>query len=153
MKNKEFQKGILILPVVINTVIFVLLSGIHLYWGFGGKHWHHEVLPTSSNGVNRLNPGALACFAVAFALLVFAFITIGNQGIFNRYIKKMYFRSGALIIAVLFLLRAIGDFKFVGFFKTVKLTRFAVNDTQLFSPLCLFISILSTLIFILTRSK
>jgi hypothetical protein len=143
----------MIIPVIINTVIFILLAILHFYWAFGGKLWYDDVLPTSSNGLHRFNPSTNATLVIAFGLLFMALITAGNQGLFDSYIKRTYFRFGALIIAIVFSLRAIGDFKFIGFFKRVKWTRFAINDTQIFSPLCLFISLLSVLIFIFTRSK
>lgn len=136
------------IAVVINTVIFFLLSLIHFYWAFGGRLWYDDVLPTNSRGTQKLNPSTTAGLIVALGLLFFALITIGNGGLFNRYIKMVYFRYGALLISSIFLLRAIGDFRFIGFFKIVKHTRFGANDTQFFSPLCLFISLLSLLIFL-----
>jgi hypothetical protein len=51
------------------------------------------------------------------------------------------------VIAALFLLRAIGDFKYVGFFKSVSQTDFARLDSLLFTPLCLLIAIAAFLIF------
>ncbi len=153
MKDYAFKKRILIIAVFINTVIFILLSILHFYWTFGGKLWYDDVLPTSSNGLNKLNPGPASGLIVAFGLLLLALVTVGSQGLFDRYMKRSYFRYGTLAIAILFLLRAIGDFRFVGFFKSVKQTRFGINDTQIFSPLCLFISIMSVLIFICNRDK
>jgi hypothetical protein len=44
-------------------------------------------------------------------------------------------------IPIVFMLRAIGDFKYIGFFKQVKGTGFASLDTLFFSPLCLFIAL------------
>lgn len=38
-------------------------------------------------------------------------------------------------------LRAIGEFRLVGFFKRVRGTRFAQLDTLAFSPLCLLLSV------------
>jgi hypothetical protein len=46
--------------------------------------------------------------------------------------------------AVLFL-RAVGDFRAVGFSKRVRDTRFAWWDTRLFSPLCLAMAVLAAL--------
>ncbi len=143
----------MIIPVIINTVIFLLLSMLHFYWAFGGKLWYDDVLPTSSNELNKLNPSTTAGLIIAFGLLCLALITVGNQGLFDRYIKRKYFRYGTLIIAIIFFLRAIGDFRFIGFFKTVKWTRFGINDTQIFSPLCLFITLLSVLIFISNKNE
>ena len=139
--------------IIINAIIFLLLSILHFYWAFGGKLWFVDTLPTSSSGVKKLNPGMMAGLVIAAGLLFFAIIIIGNQGLFDKYISENYFRYGTLIIAVIFLLRAIGDFKYVGFFKKIKQTKFAINDTKIYSPLCLFIAIASLLIFILSRSK
>ena len=49
-------------------------------------------------------------------------------------------------IAIIFILRAIGDFKYLGFFKKINHSDFAKSDTKLFSPLCLTIGILAILI-------
>lgn len=137
----------MIILIIINTIIFLLLSILHFYWAFGGKLWYADVLPTNTSGLKKLNPGMIAGFVVAFGLLFFAIIMVGNHGLFDNYIKVKYFRYGTLIIAAIFLLRAIGDFKYIGFFKKIKRTKFAINDSIIYSPLCLFISLVSLLIF------
>lgn len=53
------------------------------------------------------------------------------------------------IIALLFFIRAIGDFKYVGFFKSVKQTTFGTMDTTYYAPLCLVISSVGIIIEIL----
>lgn len=151
MKNDANKLRVLIIPVIINTVILTVLSTVHFYWAFGGKRLYEDVLPTSSNGLHKLNPSMTAGVVIAVGLLFLALMTAGNLGLFNKYIRKVYFRYGTLLIAIIFLVRAIGDFKFIGFFKRVKGTRFGINDTQFFSPLCLVIAILSLLIFIFNR--
>ncbi len=139
MKTYAFKPRMLIIAVIINTVIFILLSILHFYWAFGGRLWYDDVLPTSSNGLNKLNPGMAATLIIAFGLLFLALVTSGNQGLFDKYIKRSYFRYGSLAIAIIFLFRAIGDFRFIGFFKTVKLTRFGINDSNLFSPMLVYL--------------
>jgi hypothetical protein len=146
-------KRILNLSVISNSSIFILLSILHFYWAFGGRIWYEDVLPTSSNGLNRLNPSATAAVIVAFGLLFLTLITVSNLGLFDRYIKRKYFRYAALIIAIIFFVRAIGDFKFVGLFKTINETRFAINDTQIFVPICLLIGVISVMIFALARKS
>ncbi len=153
MNKYTFKTLFLIIPVVLNVLIFFLLALIHFYWAFGGKSWYEAVLPTSSNGLHRMNPSKLSAFIIAFGLLLFAIITIGNLGLFRRYINTFFFQVGSLIIAVVFFLRSMGDFKFFGFFKTIKATRFGVADTQFFTPLCLCICLLSLLIFRFRRDK
>ena len=74
---------------------------------------------------------------------------IGGYGaglLWGAFVPGWIFYSGTWVISVLFLLRAIGDFRFVGFFKSVTDTNFARWDTILFSPLCLFIAVVAFLI-------
>jgi hypothetical protein len=46
-------------------------------------------------------------------------------------------------VALAFGLRAVGDFRFVGFFKRVRGSVFARRDTWLYSPLCVLIGVLA----------
>ena len=141
------------MAVITITIIFSLISLLHLYWAFGGTLWYEDVLPTNSMGTKILNPTAIETLIVAIGLLLMALVVVGTQGLFDQYLNRKYFRYGTLLISLIFLLRAIGDFKFVGFFKKVTETRFGVNDTFFFSPLCLFISLISLFIFISSEGE
>ena len=55
----------------------------------------------------------------------------------------------AIAAGVVFLLRAVGEFRYVGFFKRRHGTRFATLDTWLFSPLCAFIGL--AFVYVATR--
>jgi len=44
-------------------------------------------------------------------------------------------------IPIIFILRAVGDFNYVGIFKKIKNTEFARADSKIFIPLCLIIGI------------
>jgi uncharacterized membrane protein SpoIIM required for sporulation len=48
----------------------------------------------------------------------------------------------AWLIAAVFALRAIGDFRYVGFFKRIRDTRFARLDTLAYWPLCAVLAVL-----------
>lgn len=50
-------------------------------------------------------------------------------------------RLGAPVAAIVLLARAIGDFRYVGFFKTVRDTRFSILDTRIFSPVALLLGV------------
>ncbi len=56
---------------------------------------------------------------------------------FSRFV-----RYGLWLTAVIFLLRAIGDFRYVGVFKRHRESSFAKLDTLLYSPLCLLLACL-----------
>jgi hypothetical protein len=46
-------------------------------------------------------------------------------------------------VALIFAARAVGDFRYVGFFKRVRDSRFGRLDSALYSPLCVFLSFAS----------
>jgi len=96
MKTMADKYKMLLIPVIINTTLFFLLSILHFYWAIGGRVWYDDVLPTNSNGLNRMNPSTTAGLIIAFGLLFFALITVGNIGLFDKHIKRKYFRFGAL---------------------------------------------------------
>ena len=139
----------MIFPVLINTSIFILLSFLHVYWAMGGKRGMSAVLPSLEEGHAVFTPGPLITLVVAAAMGIFAFITIGNLDIFRQYINLTIFKYATLAIGLIFTLRAIGDFKYMGFFKKATGTPFAKNDTRYYSPLCVIIAVFTFLIFLL----
>jgi hypothetical protein len=116
----------------------------HIYWAFGGKVLLDKALPTK-DGVQLLNPSKALTFLVGVVLLGFASVS---------YLLYFWMDNSELvvylgwIIAVLFFVRAIGEFHIVGFFKKIKDTPFAEYDTKYFSPLCLFLSIVFALLLV-----
>ena len=54
----------------------------------------------------------------------------------------IFVRIAAWLIAAVFALRAIGDFRYVGFFKRVRGSKFARLDTLAYSPLCTALALL-----------
>lgn len=132
----------MIILTSLNALIFILLGILHFYWLAGGKWGMNSVIPTKEKASDILfAPSAFATGIVAIGLLLFGLIELGNTNIFSNWIALKYFRWGNLFIAFIFLARAIGDFKYVGFFKRTRNTAFARNDTRYYSPLCLFISV------------
>ena len=132
--------------IIINTIIFSLLSALHFYWALGGKSFSGATIPVSKKGERILNPGIISTLIVAFGLIVFALVIVGNTGVFEKLISTKFIRYATYGIAAIFLLRAMGDFKFLGFFKKIKGTAFAKKDTKIYSPLCLALSISSFVI-------
>ena len=122
--------------------IYVLISSFHFYWGFGGRLGIESVIPTKE-GIPMLNPSKSLTILVGFLVLGFAWVFYFLY--FDDYISSFvpYMAWG---ISGLFILRAIGEFNAVGFFKKIKNTVFAKADTLFFSPLCLFTGLISALI-------
>ena len=131
---------------ILLAVIFAILSFFHVYWAAGGRLGSGAAIPTGAGGARLLNPSPFGTILVAAALLAAMLVVLGRLKIRGAFVPGWIFYSGIWIIALLFLLRAIGDFRYVGFFKSVTGTNFAHWDTILFSPLCLFIAVVAFLI-------
>ena len=120
-----------------------MLSFIHVYWALNGSLGKEGVIPTLPDGKALFEPGILVTFIIAAFLGIFAFVTVGDLGIYNEYLSDDFIKYATLTIGIVFLLGATGDFKYVGFFKTIKGTLFAKNDSRYFSPLCLYLGLSS----------
>lgn len=135
----------MILSIVLSAIL-IILGIIHFNWVFGGKFGFDQALPTKENGERVLNPKKIDSAIVGIGLTSFGLFYILTSGLIEYNLPGWIVKYGSWIIPILFILRAVGDFKYVGFFKSVKKTKFAKLDTQLFSPLCIIIGILGVLI-------
>jgi len=135
--------------VVFESIIFFILAGIHFNWVIGGEWGFSEALPTNSEGKRVLNPRKIDSFIVGLGLLSFGFFFLIKTSLISIELPDWLQNYGGWGIATIFLLRAIGDFKYIGFFKKVKNTDFAITDSKYFSPLCLLLSVVAIIISIL----
>ncbi|MDR2122538.1 MAG: DUF3995 domain-containing protein [Flavobacteriaceae bacterium] len=124
---------------IILSLIFACIATIHIYWAFGGNWGKQQAVPTTTTGVSLFVPNFFSCFGVGIILI--SFILLVNYGDLDFIPQKIYI-SLLIIVAIIFLMRTIGDFKYVGFFKKVNETNFARLDRNYYSPLCLIIFIL-----------
>ncbi len=127
---------------ILAAVVFAALAGLHAYWALGGTSGTVAVIPTVE-GRATLAPSALATWVVATLLALSALLLVGAVA---GWSPTWVFRVGCAGLGVVMLARAIGDFRTVGFFKRVRHTEFARNDTRFFAPLCLGLSIAAVLV-------
>lgn len=132
--------------IALNFLILLAVSALHFYWAASGKGVDDAVVPSRSDGRLLFHPGMFSTLLVALGLFFFALVTLGNSGVFDKWISPDFFRYGTWIIAAIFLARAVGDFRYVGFFKRNRGGRFARNDSRIYSPLCLLIGVISALV-------
>lgn len=133
------------MTLTISLILFLtltFLSAIHFYWGFGGRWGSQAVFPTKDVAIKLQVPGAIPTFIVAFGLLAMGLFMLHKGNIINFQIPSWLDKYGLFVIAGIFIIRAFGDFKYVGFFKKIKRTKFGQNDTKYYSPLCLTIGVL-----------
>jgi hypothetical protein len=119
--------------------IFLFLSGIHFYWAFGGKWGSQSVFPTLTAEEQQKLPGIVPTLIVAIGLLAISIFIISKAGMILLPFPNWITSYGLYLLSAVFFIRAIGEFKYVGFFKKIKETPFGINDTKYYSPLCLFI--------------
>jgi len=113
------------------AVILGTLSMLHAYWELGGRWASAYTVPTVS-GRRLFDPSPLATWVVCALLALAALLVLGALPVVLD-----------LCIALVFFLRAIGNLRTFGFFKTLKGTPFSDWDTWLYSPLCLLIAFLA----------
>lgn len=132
---------------ILLAVIFGVISLFHLYWAAGGTLGKSVAVPTvaaSGRGSRRaFEPSAAGTILVACAFLLAIAVVLGQLGFLGDTVPHRIFRWATWAMALVFFLRAIGEFRLVGFFKKVNDTPFAYWDTWLFSPLCLLIAIIA----------
>ena len=119
---------------------FVFLASVHVYWAFGGRIAMVAAIP-ELRGAPSFVPGRIATLLVASSLFSCAALVGAASGFIDAPVPAVAIQWSCFGLALLLLLRAIGDFRLVGFFKTVRGSRFAWLDSALYSPLCLALAL------------
>jgi len=115
--------------------VYALLSALHVYWALGGNWASTAVLPHVGE-LPAFQPALLATVLVALALAAASALVLCRVGIAPWPLAEWLLRPCMYVLGTVFALRAIGDFRLLGFFKRVRGTRFARLDSWLFAPLC-----------------
>ncbi|GIP24306.1 DUF3995 domain-containing protein [Paenibacillus sp. J22TS3] len=134
----------------ITGLILFLLSAIHVYWVLGGAHGITAAVP-SQGGKPLFRPSKSATLLVALLLAIAAWLVLELGAVRPVLYPPGLLRIGGWLLGLVFIARAIGDFRWVGFFKAHKESVFARWDTVLFSPLCLFLGAATLALIILGR--
>jgi hypothetical protein len=87
--------------------------------------------------VRAFNPSQGTTLLVAAMLAGVAVLVVLQAGLLGTEVEHPALRWALVGVAVAMLLRAVGDFRLVGFFKKITGSRFARLDTMLYSPLCM----------------
>jgi hypothetical protein len=119
-------------------VIFSALGLIHIYWAVTRRTARSAIVPTTG-GERAFEPSRGATLLVAAALGAAVVVIAGELGWIGTTLPRTVFRLMTFVISLLFLMRAIGDFRLVGFFKPASDSSFAYWDSRLFIALAAFI--------------
>ncbi|WP_240620442.1 DUF3995 domain-containing protein [Peribacillus acanthi] len=125
----------------ITSLLFIIIGILHVFWAFGGSWGVNAALPTENDSklpvlqprmVGTLFIGLLCFFASGLLLVQIDLFSVIKPSPLSKWL--------CIAGGIVFLLRAIGEGKYVGFFKKIKHTRFAKQDTAFYTPLCVWIS-------------
>lgn len=127
--------------VAIPLLLFFLATALlHFYWAAGGGAGKTAAVPHIGEKPLFV-PSTLSTVAVGVTLLGMGGIVLWQTGFISLPFPRILALIATYALAVIFTLRAIGEFRYVGFFKRVRNTKFARMDTRFYSPLCLGVAI------------
>ncbi|USB33538.1 DUF3995 domain-containing protein [Paenibacillus sp. YPG26] len=144
----NYERGTVmeILSWAIGMILFIL-SALHIYWICGGRWGAAGAIP-SRGGEPLFRPSAVSTGVVAILLALAAWLVLELEAIKPVLFPEALLWIGGWLLGAVFTLRAIGDFRWVGFFKKEKGTVFARLDSRFYSPLCLFLGVSILLIMV-----
>ncbi len=114
---------LLLVIKILLTGAFFIEGALNLYWVASGKLPEDAVIPFE-DGSPLFEPEPLITVAAGVLEWIAAMIVVLPG-------TRLKLALGALL-----LLRSIGEFQYIGFFKRVRGSRYAKLDTWLYSPLC-----------------
>ncbi|HYJ82972.1 MAG TPA: DUF3995 domain-containing protein [Allosphingosinicella sp.] len=133
----------LLLPAL---AIIAFAAFFHLHWALGGRLGYSVSLPQRPDGTpvmaHRLPWWRPAAGAVALGLAALALLLLAEAGHLPLPVPPALVRAALLATGAAFALRALVPNRYVGFFKTLRGTRWARWDSRLYSPLFLLLGLL-----------
>ena len=115
---------------------------------YGTSTWRSACSPgravrgvPSKDGEPVFVPSKASTIAVGMVLVLFAGLVAATAGLIPSGLPPTLLKWLSLALALGLLARSVGEFRYVGFFKRVRGSRFATMDTFLYSPLCLALAL------------
>ena len=118
---------------------FLLLALWHVYMALRPTSGVSGAVP-SVGGKPLFVPSRRATVAVAVVLLLFAGLVAATASLVSVGLPQLALVWLSYALACGLLARAVGEFKYLGFFKRVRGSKFATLDTLVYSPLCLLLA-------------
>jgi hypothetical protein len=122
------------------TIAFVVLALWHFWMALFPSNSASGAVP-SAEGRPLFAPSTNATVAVGVVLLLCAGLVAATGRLLHLGIAPWILTWLSFALAAGLLARAIGEFKYVGFFKQVRGSRFATLDTLVYSPVCLLLAL------------
>ncbi len=107
------------------------IGALHVGWALGLR-WGRDAVIPQRDGRPTFRPGRGATLLVAGALAGLAAVFLALGGVVTLPGASIL----ALVAALVFAARTVGDFRHVGLFRRPTTDAFARNDAALYTPLC-----------------
>jgi len=133
-----------------NILILIFIGLLHFYWSFGGRIGFMDSLP-EEHGKKLFIPDNKQTAFVASLFTLLSIIHLCYTELLTFPFHENIGKYGVLILTLIFGIRAFGDFKYLGFTKKIKEGQFSKNDTLIYAPMCLLISITNGLLFYFSK--
>jgi len=134
----------MLLPLALAINAFA--AAFHLHWALGGRLGYTVSLPQRPDGTpvmaHRLPWWRPAAGAVALGLVALALLLLAHGGHLPLPLPPGLARAALLATGGAFVARALVPNRYVGFFRSLRGTRWARYDTRLYSPLFLLLGLL-----------
>lgn len=122
-------------------LVFLALALWHVWLALIPRSTAAEAAAVPTVGGKPLfAPSRRATLAVAMALVAFAGLVAATADLISLGVPPAVLSWSSCTLALGLLARAVGEFRYVGFFKRVRGSRFATLDTFVYSPLCLLLA-------------
>ena len=121
--------------------IIAFAAAFHLHWAAGGKLGFSVSLPQEPDGrpifAHMLAMWRVGALLVALGLLSIGALALAQGKIIEIGLDPNLVRTALLVAGAAFTARALAWHRHVGFFKTLRTTRWARYDTRFYCPLFL----------------
>ena len=133
------------MALALSLAIILFAAGFHAHWALGGRVGYSVSLPQRPDGApvmaHRLSWWRPAAGAVALCLLCLALLLLHGAGQLRLPLPDGWVHLFLSAVGAAFVARALVPNPYVGFFKTIRTTRWAMYDTRLYSPLFLILGL------------
>ncbi len=137
----SFMQNDAIFPRLCAGLLAIVLL-LHVYWAVGGRRLLPQTVPSRpATREAAFEPGRLGAGLVALALAHASYTLGAASGMWTAPWSADATRYSAYAWAALFVVRVVGDFRWLGLFKRVRGTPFARADDWVFTPICATVSV------------
>ncbi|MFL9884411.1 DUF3995 domain-containing protein [Paraburkholderia agricolaris] len=114
---------------------YFIFALMHVYWAMDGRRGLRSAIPERDDGRPLFHPRRYGTWVIAAAIAGCSVLLLWWVRAFASPLPDSVLRGGVLMLAVAMVLRAIGDFRYFGLFRTIRISRFARMDRWLYTPI------------------